>query len=233
MTLGASNSQGQSITACHDCNLLLSDKRVLTHRKASCPRCGATLHITRTNSMERTLAISIAGLLLFIPANTLPIMTLEILGQSNTNTMVNGIVQMTAGGYWWMSLLVCFCSILAPLAKLLMLAFISAGSLMNGSKRGVANALKIYHHLDEWGMFDVYMLGILISFIKMKDMGTLIPGLGLLSFVSLLLLATACSSVFDSQQAWARLGAGFDDEDARPESSSDGLETKRKDAQGG
>ena len=163
--------------------------------------------------MERTLALSLTGLLLFIPANILPIMTFELLGQSNTNTMINGIYQMTLGGYWWMSALVCFCSILAPLLKLLMLAFISAGSLLSWSKRGVARALKTYQALDEWGMFDVYMLGILISFIKMKDMGSLIPGPGLVAFILLLLVATACSSVFDKQLIWARLGSASDKRD--------------------
>jgi len=161
--------------------------------------------------MERTLALSLTGLLLVIPANTLPILTLELLGQSNTNTMINGIYQMTLGGYWWMSALVFFCSILAPIIKLLMLSFISAGYLYNWSHAGVAKALKIYQNLDEWGMFDVYMLGILISFIKMKDMGTLIPGLGLATFVALLVVATACSAVFDKEQAWARLGTGSAD----------------------
>lgn len=175
-------------------------------RKVSCPRCGAVLHISRFNSMERTLALSLTGLLLFIPANTLPILTFELLGQSNTNTMINGIMQLAQGGYWWMSMLVAFCSILAPLIKLLLLLFISVGSLRAASTRGMAAALKAYHRLDEWGMFDVYMLGILIAFIKMQDMGGLIPGMGLFCFVGLLVVAAACSSVFDPHQAWKRMG---------------------------
>jgi len=211
MSTGSNSPQPVTVTACHECDLLLQAANVDGRHKACCPRCGAVLYTTRVNSMERTLALSLTGLLLVIPANTLPILTLELLGQSNTNTMINGIYQMTLGGYWWMSALVFFCSILAPIIKLLMLSFISAGYLYNWSHAGVAKALKIYQNLDEWGMFDVYMLGILISFIKMKDMGTLIPGLGLATFVALLVVATACSAVFDKEQAWARLGTGSAD----------------------
>lgn len=210
MSDGVNTRQVPVLIACHECDLLLQDKKREPVRKASCPRCGAVLHISRLNSMERTLALSLTGLLLFIPANMLPILTFELLGQSNTNTMINGIAQMAQGGYWWMSALVAFCSILAPLIKLLLLAFISAGSLWTTSTRGMATALKGYQRLDEWGMFDVYMLGILIAFIKMKDMGSLIPGTGLFCFVGLLVVAAVCSSVFDPHQAWKRVSSDND-----------------------
>lgn len=198
------------IVACHDCDLLLHDKNVETNRKASCPRCGAVLHITRPNSMVRTLALSLTGLLLFIPANLMPILSLEIFGLSTTNTMVNGIVLMAQGGYWWMSVLVGFCSIVAPLIKLILLAYISAGYLLDWSKKGLSFSLKLYQRIDEWGMFDVYMLGILVSYIKMKDMGALIPGFGLLAFTALLVIATACSAVFDAHKVWLKIGPSVD-----------------------
>ncbi len=201
-----------SVIACHDCDLLLHDKKVQRNRKASCPRCGAVLHITRPNSMSRTLALSLTGLILFIPANVMPILTLEIMGLSTTNTMINGIVLMAQGGYWWMSLLVCFCSILAPLMKLILLAYTSAGYLFNWSGKSLSFCLKLYQRLDEWGMFDVYMLGILVSYIKMKDMGTLVPGFGLLSFTVLLVVAAACSTVFDSHAVWSKIGSSAADD---------------------
>ena len=201
-----------SVIACHDCDLLLRDKKIENNRKASCPRCSAVLHITRPNSMSRTLALSLTGLILFIPANVLPVLSLEIMGLHTTNTMVNGIVLMAQGGYWWMSLLVCFCSIIAPLFKLLLLAYTSAGYLFDWSGESLSFCLKLYQRLDEWGMFDVYMLGILVSYIKMKDMGTLVPGVGLLSFAILLLVATACSSVFDPHKVWSKVGSAAADD---------------------
>ncbi len=200
-----------SVIACHDCDLLLHDKKVQSNRKASCPRCGAVLHITRPNSMNRTLALSLTGLILFIPANVMPVLTLEIMGLSTTNTMVNGIVLMAQGGYWWMSFLVFFCSILSPLLKLLLLAYTSAGYLFDWSGKSLSFSLKLYQRLDEWGMFDVYMLGILVSYIKMKDMGVLTPGFGLWAFAALLVVATACSAVFDPHAVWNKVGSSAPD----------------------
>jgi len=193
------------LVGCHDCDLLLEDTASLERRIAFCPRCGAVLDITKTNSLERTLALSVTGILLFIPANLLPMLTLEMLGQSNSSTMLSGIYKMTLGGYWWMSLLVGFCSILAPLLKLLALMFVSAGCLFEWNKANLRQALKLYQRLNEWGMFDVYMLGLLVAFIKMNDLGGLVPGVGLFCFTSLLVVATACGSVFDSRLAWRLL----------------------------
>lgn len=199
------SESADALIACHDCDLLLADAEPLEHRVASCPRCGAVLHVTKRNSLERTLALSITGLLLFVPANLLPMLTFEILGQSSSSTMLSGIYKMTLGGYWWMSLLVGFCSVVAPLMKLLMLAYVSAGCLFQWEKPPLRQALKLYQRLDEWGMFDVYMLGLLVAFIKMNDLGGLVTGTGLYCFVALLVVATACSSVFDSRLAWLRL----------------------------
>lgn len=155
--------------------------------------------------MVRTLALSLAGLLLFIPANILPILTLEMLGQSNVSTSVQGIVVMTYEGYWWMGFIVAFCSIVAPLLKLLLLTGISTGYLLHWKGALLSSWTKWYQHLNEWGMFDVYMLGILVSYIKLRNDGDLIPGVGLLCFIALLLVVSGCASAFDAQQVWAKV----------------------------
>ena len=193
------------IIACHDCDLLLHDQCIEANRTAHCPRCDAVLHISRSNSLQRTLALSLAGLLLFIPAMTLPILSFEVLGQGSSSTMLNGIVTMLAEGYWWMSILVLFCSVLAPLLKMLLLLTLSAGSLFDWSLGLLIRCQKLYRHLDEWGMFDVYMLGIIVSFVKMQAYGLLLPGIGLWCFAALLVIAAASSSVYDSHLVWAKI----------------------------
>lgn len=203
---------GDVLIACHDCDLLLADSEAMEHRVACCPRCDAVLHVSKVNSLERALALSITGLLLFLPANLLPMLTFEVLGQSNSSTMLNGIYKMAQGGYWWMSVLVGFCSVVAPLLKLLTLSYVSAGCLLEWKKSGVKRALKLYQRLNEWGMFDVYMLGFLVAFIKMNDLGGLVPGTGLYCFITLLVVATACNSVFDNRMAWFYLDPECDSE---------------------
>ena len=63
------------VIACPDCDLLLEKIPVATGEKLCCPRCGETLKEPKTNSISRTLALALTGLLLYPFAIFMPIMT--------------------------------------------------------------------------------------------------------------------------------------------------------------
>lgn len=191
--------------ACHECDLLLTGALAPLGKKLVCPRCNATLHRNAKNSIRYTAALSLTGLLLFIPSASLPLLHFSILGFGAENTLLNGVMSLFDAGYIWMSSLVLFCSVLAPLGKFLLLAFICWGSAWAFLDRPVAAALRWYQHLKEWGMLDVYMLGILVALIKMKDLGDMEVDTGLYCFASMMLVANLTTLSFDPHAAWARL----------------------------
>src|SRR5690606_13125311 len=100
---------------CPDCDLLFERPRLVNEQVAHCSRCGAELCRDPGAFIDKTLAYSLAGLLFYMPANTQPILTLQILGMDSTNDMLNGVQQLFLGGYWWMSFLVLMCSVVVPL----------------------------------------------------------------------------------------------------------------------
>ena len=106
----------QTTLICHECDALLQKPAVLKPgQKLQCPRCGCTLYVCRRDTINRGLALSLTAVILFLPANFLPIMTFNMLGQSQAETMAKGVLQLYAQGYWWMAALVFLCSMLAPL----------------------------------------------------------------------------------------------------------------------
>ena len=68
------------LVACHECDLLMRKPELAHGEKALCPRCGYELYAHRHNVVQRSLALVIAALLLYVPANFLPIMQLNLLG---------------------------------------------------------------------------------------------------------------------------------------------------------
>ncbi|RWF86474.1 MAG: paraquat-inducible protein A, partial [Mesorhizobium sp.] len=80
------------LVACHECDLLMRKPQLAHGEKAECPRCGYELYAHRHNVVERSLALVIAALLLYVPANFLPIMQLHLLGQSSQDTVWSGVV---------------------------------------------------------------------------------------------------------------------------------------------
>lgn len=191
--------------ACHECDLLLTGRLAPPGQKLLCPRCNATLHRNAHNSIRYTAALSLTGLLLFIPSATLPLLRFSIFAIGAENTLLNGVMSLFDAGYIWLSTLVLFCSVLAPLGKFLLLAFICWGSGWAFLDRPVGAAVRWYQHLKEWGMLDVYMLGILVALIKMSDLGKMEVEPGLYSFVAMMLVANLTTLSFDPHAVWDRL----------------------------
>ncbi|AMX03519.1 paraquat-inducible protein A [Microbulbifer thermotolerans] len=205
MQRGADVMQRRWQRACHECDLLITDALAPPGQKLVCPRCNAVLHRNPKNSIRYTAALSLTGLLLFIPAATLPLMHFSIFAFSGESTLLNGVAALFNAGYVWLSALVLFCSVLAPLVKFLLLAFICWGSAWAFLDGPVAVAVRWYRHLKEWGMLDVYMLGVLVALIKMRDLGKMEVDVGLYCFVAMMLVANLTTLSFDPHVVWARM----------------------------
>ncbi|MBL4621272.1 MAG: paraquat-inducible protein A, partial [Immundisolibacteraceae bacterium] len=173
----------QPLLLCHDCDLVIANSPATAGNRVCCPRCQALLYEVRSDSVNRVLALSLTGLLLSIPANTLPIMSLQIIGSNSSNTMVNGVVQLISQGYWWMGLLVLLCSVVLPVTELLILFVLGLSIKLDRWRQLSIGLLKWQGKISEWGMLEVYMLGIIVAFVKMKDLGELHAGMGLAAFI--------------------------------------------------
>jgi len=188
--------------ACEYCDALLKMRDVGNAETADCPICQSTLLTYKKDSISRTLVFSLTGLLLYFPANLLPVMTLEIIGQKNSNSMVNGVQQLFEQGFWWMGFLVLMCSVLMPLFELSLLLFITLLVKLNWRTRALAIALKCEHLCSEWGMLEVYMLGILVAYIKMRSLGDIVIGPAMWLFILLLISTVAALWTFDRHAVW-------------------------------
>jgi paraquat-inducible protein A len=200
---------GASICICPDCDLVFDLPLLSRGQVAECSRCGAVLCRNIENMTDKTVAYTLAGLLFYIPANILPVLTLQILNLDSTNSMLNGVQQLFTGGYWWMAFLVLMCSVVVPLLDLGLLFFISLGlkipSLLPASY--LKKMMHWQHQIQEWGMTEVYMLGILVAYIKMIDMGEIIIGTGLMCFVGMLASVMLAKSTYNVEVAFDTLEA--------------------------
>ena len=105
---------GDTLTQCPDCDLLQLNPLLPRGAAAHCGRCGALLHRNRPDSLEPTLALTLAGLILFLVANSFPFLSLEMQGQVRATTLATGVINLYAEGMWGLAGVVLFTSILAP-----------------------------------------------------------------------------------------------------------------------
>lgn len=193
------------LVACHECDLLMRKPKLAHGEKALCPRCGYELYAHRNNVVHRSLALVIAALLLYVPANFLPIMQLNLLGQSSQDTVWSGVVGLFNTGMQGVAVIVFLCSMGIPLLKLLcQLTVLLSIHFDVGRSYGLL-LYRIYHHLRDWGMLEVYLMGVLVAIVKLADMAAMTIGLGLACFVALLLVQVWLEVVMSPHQVWQAL----------------------------
>lgn len=191
--------------ACPHCDALIHESEVPEGRSLICVRCGSVVLRHRHNPMIRTLALSSAGLMLYVPANFLPVMSLEILGSSAHNTMLKGVVQLWGQGYLWMATLVFLCSMALPLIELTALFLLSLAGILRRFHPWHRGLLRRVHTLREWGMLEVYMLGILVALVKLSDLGDTHVDIALFCFSGLLACSLGAAMSFDAHALWRML----------------------------
>lgn len=201
----------EALVACHECDLLMRKPLLADGERAECPRCGFELYSHNHQVVRRSLALAIAALLLYIPANFLPIMQINVLGQTSEDTVWSGVLSLYAAGGLLKSiaLVVFLCSMVIPLLKLLMqLAVLLSIRWDIGRSYGLL-LYRIYHHLREWGMLEVYLMGILVSIVKLVDIASPTLDVGLGCFIALLLAQVWLEVTMSPHQIWEAL-AGED-----------------------
>ncbi|SEN28451.1 paraquat-inducible protein A [Pseudomonas sp. ok272] len=202
---GLSDLPLEDLVACHECDLLMRKPQLAHGDKAVCLRCGYELYAHRHNVVERSLALVIAALLLYVPANFLPIMQLNLLGQSSQDTVWTGVVGLFDTGMQGVAVVVFLCSMGIPLLKLLCQLLVLLSVRFDIGRSYGLLLYRIYHHLRDWGMLEVYLMGVLVAMVKLADLASITVGLGLVCFVSLLLVQVWLEVVMSPHQIWEAL----------------------------
>ncbi|MBJ9976326.1 paraquat-inducible protein A [Pseudomonas sp. S75] len=195
------------LVACHECDLLLRKAALQRDEKALCPRCGYELYAHRHNVIDRSLALVLTALLLYVPANFLPIMQLHLLGQNADDTVWSGVLGLYHSDMREIAVVVFLCSMAVPLLKLLCQLLVLLSIRLNVGRSTGLLLYRLYHHLREWGMLEVYFMGVLVAIVKLVDLAELTVGLGLFCFIGLLLVQVWLEVVMSPHQIWGALSA--------------------------
>jgi paraquat-inducible protein A len=188
--------------ACHDCGL------VTAARAGRCPRCDAALHRRKRHSLQRTWALLIAALILYIPANTYPMMVVNQFGQSYPGTILGGVVDLVALGDWPVAAIIFIASVLVPILKFLALGWLLA-SVHFGSRLGLRRKTQLYAAVEwigRYSMVDVFVVAILAGVVQVGGIFAIEPGVGALAFCGVVVLTMLAAMSFDPRLLWDAAG---------------------------
>jgi len=202
MTGRSISAKSKGLARCHSCHRLNSHNPLNEHAK--CSRCQAPLHFRTHNSIEQSWALVIASLIVFIPANTLPIMTIKYFGSGTPDTILSGIVVLIQLGMAPVAVIVFIASFLVPLCKIfgLIILLITVNGRSNMPPKQRTVMYRIVEFLGKWSMLDVFVVAIMGAVVNLGFITSIEPGPGAAAFGLMVVLTMFAAHSFDPRLIW-------------------------------
>lgn len=192
------------LLACHDCDLLHDVGDMDPGMVARCRRCGATLRLAGKDTLGKLLPIVLAALVAFVVANSFPFLAMELTGQVNRTTLAGGAMALWQEDYALLGTLVWFTTIVAPGAQIALLLWVLAPLSRGRLPWRARTAFRTIQHLRPWGMAEVFLLGIVVSVVKIAADARVYPGPALWALGALVLLLATSTVLLDPADLWRR-----------------------------
>ena len=185
---------------CRACDLMVP----VSAERHSCPRCHARLHSRKPAAVRRTAALLVAAYLLYIPANLLPVTTLEGAGGDEDHTIMSGVFELIHNDLWPLAVIVFAASVVLPLLKLLSLTWmLIAIRLRSGHLLGTRT--RLYRTIDtigRWSNIDVFMGSVLVALLQFGVLTTVRAQPGLVAFAAVVVITMIATETFDPRLMW-------------------------------
>jgi paraquat-inducible protein A len=193
------------LLACPECDLLQIDTASPRPRKALCARCGAILYQRHPHGLERTAALTAAALVLFAISNAFPMLSLELQGERTDATLAGAVAALWSQNMQLVAALVLFTVIVMPLAEIVALAYLLFPVQHGHRPPRFGTVFRLFQFAQRWGMVEVFVLGSLVSFVKLRHLANVEAGIALWSFAALMLVMAAIEANFDPRDLWERV----------------------------
>jgi len=191
--------------ACHECDLIHDIPPLPERASACCVRCGSVLFRAQKNSIDRTLAWTIAGLILYVIAVSYPFLAMKSGSIVQQISLLTGVEELFKQHIFFLATLVLLTCVVLPLLQLLSLLYVFIPLKMKRRSRFSIPIFRLLGHIKPWSMMEIYMLGILVSIVKLAKMATIIPGLAVMAFSLLIFVLAFALSAVDHHLVWQRL----------------------------
>jgi paraquat-inducible protein A len=179
---------GPELRECLGCGQFQIVPELEPDTRCDCVRCGITLRRSRSNPLNRGLALNCAGLALFIIVWTAMLMKVSTAGIMHETTLFSGPNELVRQGLWPLAVAVGFTTGLAPAARFLGLIYVLVGLALPRPLPNLRGVFRFARAINVWAMLEVLLLGVFVAYTKLgalvqMDIGAAVYALGLLTIV--------------------------------------------------
>lgn len=194
------------LMACHECDGVHRIVAVSARGRAFCRRCGALLYRNMPRSLDHSAALYLAALILFILANTFPFVALQYGDRMEQSLLGSAGLALQHSGMEAVGVLVLLTSVVFPFVTIAGMLYLLLPLRLGRRAPFTTRVWRLVKALNPWSLIGVFMLGLLVSVVKLQDLATIVPGVAFYAFIGLLVVSSAAVASFDPAVLWPREG---------------------------
>lgn len=195
-----------ALSACYACDWLHERAALVAGEQARCARCGHQLESRKLHTIDRTLAASLAGIVLLVMSLSLPFLTLSRSGIRSSISVLDSVRSLWLGDMRWLGVLTFAFIVLLPLVRLLLLSWVLLRIRLNQpAKSSSRTAFRWALAMEPWAMADIFMVGVAISLVKISSLARLEVGLAFWTLMGLIVVSLLGNQFLSKDTVWNRL----------------------------
>jgi paraquat-inducible protein A len=153
-------------------------------------------------SANRTFALALGALILFVPANVFPTLTVSARGSTQTATVFGGVVDLWQAGMWPLAIIVVCASLLIPFLKIVGLMFLTLTQGRPVDRHARTRLYMVIAQIGRWSMLDVYVISLIVAVLHFGLLAHARAEIGALAFVSVVIVTLAAARSYDPRLIW-------------------------------
>ena len=172
---------------------------------ARCKGCGAVLYQNRPASLVRVTAFSVTALLLMVVVNSFPFLTMDAASIRTTLNLASAARALIDQGSPVLGVALALFTIVTPLSMAGGLIYVCGPLMFGRIAPGAIHVAKWLNKTEPWNMIEVFLLGVLVSLLKLGKVAEVHFGMGFWAFGVLMICMAAAVAGIDRDELWDRL----------------------------
>ncbi len=190
----------RGLASCHGCG------KVQPVALQYCLRCDGALHLRKPQSLERTWALTLAAVLLYFPANLLPMMQASGIGGGEERTILGGVVLFWQHQAYPIAIVIFTASVVIPILKLIAIVSLCLSTRRCHRPRAMTRVYRMTELIGRWSMVDVFVVAVLVAVVQLGNLMTIQPGSAAVAFAGVVILTMLAAMSFDPRLIWDAAG---------------------------
>jgi paraquat-inducible protein A len=192
----------EHIVCCHECDELVVIPNPYQEGRFKCPECGSLLLRHREGMIEKMYALSLSALILFGVTNYFPFLSFEIASNYSHANFFTSVIYLSREGEHLLSLAILMTTIIIPFMRIVLFLMLFIPLYHKHIPSYSVSVMKILEFSTPWGMLDVFLIGVLVSLVKLIKMGTIMAGTSVWAFGILVFVMAYLQVVYNPHQIW-------------------------------